>query len=94
MREYQVEGLRWMVSRLADAGVNAILADEMVRATNIREGRLPTALALDRAGLPISHGSSLVFQQLHCLRMLDAAPRGHVLTGQERVAYAYIHLIV
>ena len=31
MREYQVEGLRWIVSRLGDAGVNAILADEMVR---------------------------------------------------------------
>ena len=30
MREYQVEGLRWIVSRLGDAGVNAILADEMV----------------------------------------------------------------
>ncbi|KAK9840665.1 hypothetical protein WJX81_008358 [Elliptochloris bilobata] len=29
MREYQVEGLRWMVSRLGDSGVNAILADEM-----------------------------------------------------------------
>ena len=32
MREYQVEGLRWMVSRLGDSGVNAILADEMVLA--------------------------------------------------------------
>jgi hypothetical protein len=31
MREYQVEGLRWMVSRLGDSGVNAILADEMAR---------------------------------------------------------------
>ncbi len=31
MREYQVEGLRWMVSRLADSGVNCILADEMAR---------------------------------------------------------------
>lgn len=31
MREYQMEGLRWLVQRVGDAGVNAILADEMVR---------------------------------------------------------------
>ena len=31
MREYQVEGLSWLVSRLGDAGTNAILADEMAR---------------------------------------------------------------
>ena len=40
MREYQVEGLRWMVSRLGDSGVNAILADEMVRASSTREAYL------------------------------------------------------
>jgi len=42
MREYQVEGLRWMVSRLADSGVNAILADEMARP---RAGRSCAAAA-------------------------------------------------
>lgn len=31
MRDYQLEGLRWLVSRVGDSGVNAILADEMVR---------------------------------------------------------------
>lgn len=30
MREYQLAGLRWLVDRFDD-GVNAILADEMVR---------------------------------------------------------------
>ncbi len=30
MRDYQLEGLRWLVSRVGDSGVNAILADEMV----------------------------------------------------------------
>jgi hypothetical protein len=30
MREYQLEGLRWLVARYDD-GLNAILADEMVR---------------------------------------------------------------
>ncbi|BDA46823.1 probable global transcription activator SNF2L1 [Coccomyxa sp. Obi] len=29
MRDYQLEGLRWLVSRVGDSGVNAILADEM-----------------------------------------------------------------
>ena len=31
MREYQLEGLKWLVARFDD-GINTILADEMVRA--------------------------------------------------------------
>ena len=30
MREYQLEGLKWLVARFDD-GINTILADEMVR---------------------------------------------------------------
>jgi len=30
MREYQLEGLKWLVARYDD-GINTILADEMVR---------------------------------------------------------------
>jgi hypothetical protein len=30
MREYQLEGLKWLVSCLGDQGVNCFLADEMV----------------------------------------------------------------
>lgn len=45
MREYQLEGLRWLVSRVGDSGVNAILADEMVRPLNAHLTALRVALA-------------------------------------------------
>ena len=98
MREYQVEGLRWMVSRLGDSGVNAILADEMVRACCAREGRTVNHCACTGstwlANILWHDCSSVVFQQLPCLRMLDAAPKVHAPTGQESAAYACMHMIV
>ena len=43
MRDYQLEGLRWLVSRVGDSGVNAILADEMVRVRSGPQKRKPYA---------------------------------------------------
>ncbi len=36
MREYQLEGLKWLVARFDD-GINTILADEMVRVRRDRQ---------------------------------------------------------
>ena len=51
LRDYQMQGLRWMVG-LADAGLNGILADEMVRGCAHR--RLACASMLQRKSLSAS----------------------------------------
>ena len=74
MREYQLEGLKWLVARYDD-GINAILADEMVRRHTTGTARSTSNLYLWAAiarepiliyASDVSTASSLRLTPSHC----------------------------